>query len=165
MLQPAPLQTTYTQYLTIAQAGMPATTTGWDVDTKITEDPSGNGIAFGLAVSQGTLHGDRSACLGALSGSHFIGITAANQTLSTLPAGVADTYHDTDNMAVAVRGDWWVKVHGAVKAGDQVTFDPTTGQLGFSGGTVVEDARFMTSAAAGAFAVVRLASSAGNSGG
>ena len=38
MLVPNPVQTTYTQYLTAGQNGMPATTTGWDVDTKICEN-------------------------------------------------------------------------------------------------------------------------------
>jgi len=165
MLQPAPVQTTYTQYLTAAQNGMPATTSGWDVDTKICEDTSGLGIGFGLAVSQGTLHGDRSACLGTFSGGNFIGITRADPTLPNITSGFTDKYQDGDNMAVHVRGDIWVVAHEAVAAGDAVYFNATTGLLGnanLTTGTIVEDARWMTSAAAGSLAVVRLGNSAGN---
>src|SRR5260370_5834417 len=119
----------YTQSLTAGQVGMPAPTSGWDVDTKICEDTSGNGIGFGLAVSQGTLHGDRSACLGTFSGGKFVGITRADPTLPNIAAGFTDKYQDTDNMAVFVRGDIWVVAHEAVAAGDPVYFNPTTGVL------------------------------------
>ena len=167
MLQPNPVQTTYQQYLTAAQNGMPATTSGWDVDTKIAEDPVGTaGIGFGLAVSQGTLHGDRSACLGGLSGKSFVGVTMADPTLPNITAGFTDKYQDGDNMAVMVRGDIWVVAHEAVSAGDPVYYNATTGLLGnasLTSGTAIDDARWMTSAAAGALAVLRLASAAGNS--
>lgn len=167
MLVPNPVQTTYTQYLTAAQNGMPATTTGWDVDTKICEDPAGtSGIGFGLAVSQGTLHGDRSACLGGLSGKTFIGITRADSTLPNITAGFTDAYQDGDNMAVHVRGDIWVIAHDAVAAGDPVYYASATGRLGnasMSGGTAIDDARWMTTAINGSLGVVRLGAATGNS--
>jgi hypothetical protein len=167
MLTPSPVQTTYTQYLTAAQNGMPATTSGWDIDTKICEDPAGTaGIGFGLAVSQGTLHGDRSACLGGLSGKAFVGVTVADPTLPNLSSTFTDKYQDTDNMGVMVRGDIWVVAHEAVNAGDAAYYNTTTGLLGNSNltsGTAIDDARWMTTAVAGALAVLRLSSSSGNS--
>ncbi len=164
MLQPAPVQTTYTQYMTVAQNGMPASTSGWDIDTKICEDVGGLGIGFGLAVSQGSLHGDRSACLGTFSGGNFVGITVADPTLPNIRAGFTDKYQDTDNMSVLVRGDIWVIAHEAVSAGDAGYFNATTGLLGNSNlttGTIIEDARWMTTAVAGSLAVLRLGNAAG----
>lgn len=156
MLQPGPVQSAYSRYLTAAQNGMPASTTGWDVDTKVLESAS---AAFGLAVSQGT--NDRGILLGVPSGHAFVGITVMDITLANLDPTTTDKYLQNDNVAVAVRGDWWVTVHGAVTPHDKPTYDPVTGQLGFSGGVVIEDARWMTSAVAGGLAVLRLGNSAG----
>jgi hypothetical protein len=158
MLNPAPVQTTYNQYITKAQNGMPATTTGWDVDTRLCVDDTGLGIGFGLAVSQ-SHESDRGANLGTLSGGSFVGITAADSTLPNIVAGFTDTYEDTDNMAVAVRGDWWVIVGDIVAAGNQAYFNSVTGQLGASGianATAITNGKWMTSSASAGFAVVRL---------
>ena len=174
MLTPSPVQTTYYRYLTVAQLGMPATTTGWDVDTRIAEDVASPkaGIPFGRAVSQGTLHGDRSAVLGTLSGKTFAGITAADVTLASSLVAESDTdkYIDGDNMAVAIRGDWWVIAADAVAAGGPVYFNSSTGELGASGisnATQILGAIWVTSAPlavgqlmkteVGTLAVVRLA--------
>lgn len=167
MLTPNPVQTTYTQYLTAAQVGMPATTTGWDIDTKICEDLSvpAVGIGFGLAVTGGTVHGDRSACLGTGSGKTFVGITVADPTLPNIATGFTDKYADGDNMGVLVRGDIWVVARDAVSAGDAGYYDPANGALGnasVSGATVIDDSRWMTSAVAGALAVIRLGTASGN---
>lgn len=161
MLQPSPVQTSYTQYLPVGQAGTPATMTGWDVDTKIFEDASpAVGLGFGLAVSQGG-SSDRAVVVGALSGKAFVGITRADPTLPNIDPTFTDKYQDGDNVAVFVRGDIWVVAEGSVAAGELVYFDGTTGALGHSGGTLIEDARWMTSAAAASLAVVRLGNSAG----
>jgi hypothetical protein len=131
---------------------MPATTTGWDIDTRIAEDLSSPkvGIGFGLVVCQGTLHGDRSASVGQTSGTEVIGITAADHTLPALQTGApADTYVDGDNMAVMVKGDIWVNAVGTVHAGGPVYYSTTTGQLGPSGlanGTLLTGAEWLTSA-------------------
>ena len=47
MLTPAPVQTTYQQYETIAQLGMPGSMVPWSVDNRLLEDPTGNGAGFG----------------------------------------------------------------------------------------------------------------------
>jgi hypothetical protein len=159
MLVPGPVQSTYQQYINIGQNGMPATTTGWDVDTRIFEDTSGDGIGFGLAVSQ-SYKTDRGAVLGQLSGFNFVGIAVSDITLPAAAARLTpDVYYDQDNMATAVRGDWWVVVGDAVAAGGAVYMNSVTGQLGASGITnavLIKGARWMTSAAMSGLAVVRL---------
>jgi len=171
MLTPNPVQTTYNRYQNVGQVGMPATTTGWDVSTRIAEDLASPpaGIPFGRVVSQGTLHGDRSACLGHLSGRVVIGITASDKTLPQRSDIDADAYADGDNMAVAVRGDWWVLVTGTVAAGGAVYYNTSTGELGPSGisnASLLDGAQWITSeplaagdimkAAVGTLAIVRL---------
>jgi hypothetical protein len=142
-----PVQTTYSQYMTAGKAGMPATMTGWDIDTFLCEDPSSPevGIGFGLAVSQGTLHGDKSAGLGHISGGDFIGVTVLDPTLANLDTAFTDKYRDGENMAVLVRGDIWVEPAVDVVPGDNVTYDSTTGVFSKSGGTAIKNARWMTS--------------------
>jgi hypothetical protein len=152
MLTPSPVQTTYTRYINVGQVGMPATTTGWDISTRICEDLSSPkvGIGFGLIVTQGTLHGDRSAAVGQGSGSTVIGITAADHTLPSLVTGVAaDHYSDGDNMAVMTRGDIWVTAADTVLAGGPVYYNSSTGALGASGisnATLLAGAMWLTGA-------------------
>lgn len=147
MLTPSPVQTTYNQYLTSGQVGMPATMSGWDVDTRIAEDPAGDGIGFGLAVCQGTAS-DFAATLGQLSGGAFVGITRADPTLANVDSQFTDKYRDTENMAVYVRGDIWVAPATSVTAGGAVYFDSTTGHLGDSSvdnAVLIVGAKWMTS--------------------
>jgi hypothetical protein len=150
--------------MTPAMAGMPASMTGWDVDTKLCQDDSSPpvGIGFGLAVSQGN-DSDRAAILGVPSGKAFVGITRARQDQPNLSTVFTDKYFDGENMGVHVRGDIWVVAEGVVTVGEAVYVNTTTGALGHSGGTVINDARWMTSALAGGFAVVRLGVATGNS--
>lgn len=139
MLQSTPLQTSYPQYGVVGVLGRPATMVGWDDDTRLCEDPTGNGIPFGRAVCQG-YKSDKGATLGMLSGGAFVGISAANVALplyAVTPAGQAtrtvDVYYDTDNMAVCVRGDIWVAPATNVNSGDPAYFNSVTGQIGNSG--------------------------------
>lgn len=154
MLQSVPLQTSYPQYANVAQIGMVASLTGWDADTRLAEDPLGNGIAFGKAVCQG-YKSDKGATLGQLSGGAFIGVTMANPALPlyvvTPPGTTAravDMYYDTDNMAVLVRGDIWVAPTTHVNSGDPCYFNPTTGDFGNSsiaGAVLITNSRWETS--------------------
>ena len=128
---PAPLQTTYPQYEAVAQLGMPASMTGWDVDNRVLEDPTGNGVMFGRAVCQGYMS-DKGVTLGQLSGGAFVGITQADPTLPLVQSRTVDTYYDTDNVAVMVRGDIWVKPTTHVNSGDPVYYNSVTGELGNS---------------------------------
>jgi len=150
MLSSGAVQTTYNRYINVGIAGMPATETGWDISTRLFEDlvspPAG--LPFGVVVSQGTKHGDRSVCLGTLSGRSAVGISARDVTLAkyqlTNPIAV-DRYADGDNAAIMVRGDIWVAVSGSVAPGGQVFFNASTGVIGASG-TVLTGATFLTTA-------------------
>lgn len=168
---PRPVQTAYERYINVGQAGMPASSSGWDVDTKICQSSS---IGFGLAVSQGTV--DRGAVLGAGT-TQVLGISCHDVTLPAVDG--PDVYILGDNMGVAVRGDWWVQIFAGdspdVIPGDAVYCDNTNGELGSSGGggkTKIENARWMTSVINGidpgtgagvSLAVVRLGVATGNS--
>jgi hypothetical protein len=155
MLQPSgPVQSTYNRYLTVGQVGTPASESGWDVDTRICQDDSSPavGIGYGLVVVQGS-DGDRAAKIG--SGT-VVGITRSNVSNSVLQ--FTDAYGDGQNMPVATRGDWWVISEAAVTPSEAVYYNATTGVLGHSGGTLLPDARWMTTAAAGGLAVIRLGS-------
>lgn len=153
MQTPNPVQTTYQRYLNVGQAGMPASATGWDVDTKICMTAAG--IGFGLAVCQ-ALGADRGVDLGSPSGTVIVGVSAADITKFVPSQAEADVYQLYDSMPVAVRGDWWVQVDNDVSPDIAVYFDATTGKLGHTGGTLINSARWMTTASAGGLAVVRL---------
>jgi len=156
MLTPSPVQTSYSRYLTVAQNGMKASAINWTVDTRIVETSAG--IGFGLAVSQGSVS-DRGCILG---GSAFVGVTHVDITLPASTQLTVDKYAHYDNAAIMVTGDLWVVTEDAVTAGEAVYYNTSTGQLGHSGGTVIEDARWMTSADALGLAVVRIGNIAGN---
>ncbi len=127
----------------------------WNVDTRICQDDSGppaTGVGFGLAVQQGT-DSDRAAEFGG-SGT-FVGITVANPTQITQT--FTDAYSDGDNMPVATDGDWYVTAEAVVTANEAVYYNPATGVLGHSGGTIILGAKWMTSTTgASQLAVVRL---------
>lgn len=147
MLTPAPLQTSYTQYMPVAQLGMPGSMTPYNIDTRIMEDPTGNGVGFGLAVSQGTLHGDKSVAIGELSGGAFVGITCADPTLYNGGAHV-DKYGDGDDAAILTFGDRWVAPATNVVSGHQVYFNSATGELGDSSianATAIPNSRWIDS--------------------
>jgi hypothetical protein len=136
MLQPAPLQTTYQQYETFGQVGMSGSMVPWSIDNRILEDPTGNGVGFGLAVCQG-YKSDKGCTLGQLSGGAFVGITHSDITILLTSVPLAngsqrkiDTFYDTDNVPVQTLGDIVVAPLGVVAAGSPVYFDSVTGQLG-----------------------------------
>jgi len=143
-------------YMTVGSVGTPASETGYDVDTKIFEENASPaaGCGFGVAVYQGTA--DRGARIG--GSGDFLGITMANPTQNVL--SFTDAYAGGDNMPVMIRGDIWVIAEAAVTAGEALYADATTGVLGHSGGTLVVGGRWMTTAAAGQLAVLRLGSTA-----
>jgi hypothetical protein len=154
MLQPAPVQTVYTRYMTPGQNGMLADETNFVSDTKIVETAAG--IGFGLGVSQGT--NDRGCIIG---GAAFVGVTWADKTLlrTDVITDPIDTYLQYDNAGVLSAGDIWVNVYASVTPATTVTFSATTGQIGLAG-TTITHARYMTSAAGSAgtpvLAVLRL---------
>lgn len=144
-----PVQTTYTEYQPVGLLGQVADMSDYNIDTRIAEDPAGAGIGLGILVCQGTLHGDKSAAAGQLSGSVVLGVTVLNPTQPIYQSddGI-DKYQDGINMPVITRGDVWVAVNGTVVAGAQAYYNSATGALGnssISNPVAITRARWMTS--------------------
>ncbi len=155
MLQPSgPVQSTYNRYAVAGMVGTPVDETPYNIDTRICQDDSSpaTGIGFGLAVQQGT-DGDKAAAFGG-SGT-FVGITRSNPTQNVQT--FTDKYSDGDNMPVFTVGDIWVIAEAAVTANEAVYYNPTTGVLGHSGGTLISGAKWLTATTgASQIAAVRL---------
>lgn len=148
------VQSAYNRYGSAGVAGAFADMSGWDADSRILESAS---AGFGLAVSQG--EADAGAILG---GATFVGITVRD---ITLVHATADRYEEGDTMAVAARGDIWVKVANAVTVGLQAYYNSSTGAIGKTGisnGVAIAGAKFLDSVDADGYARVRLASAIGD---
>lgn len=153
----AVVQSTYSETLTAAVAGMIANMRNWDADTRICETSAG--IAFGVVVGRGTA--DDGCVIGSSAATDFLGITVRDVTLVTQAGQTVDKYQQYDNVAVLTQGDIWVATGGAVVDGDNVTFVASTGVLGSvaADGThfAITGARWMTTQATpGGLAIVRL---------
>lgn len=149
----AVVQSTYSENIRPAVAGMVANMTNWDADTRLVETAAG--IGFGLAVGQGAAA--KGAVLSAATAAGFVGISIRDVTNDTIPA---DKYALTDNIAVLTEGDIWVLTGGAVAVGADVSFDSTTGVLSSAAASgtqfVIAGARWMTATSGAALAIVRL---------
>lgn len=147
----AVVQSTYSENISRALPGMPADA-DYSADTRIVETEAG--IGFGVAVSQGT--NDNGALIGAAAAADFVGVSIRDKTV---PDGT-DSYADGANIGVMTRGDIWITTGGDVVAGDDVTFVATTGVLSSAAASgsqfAITGARWMTSAASGALALLRL---------
>lgn len=142
-------QNTYRERMAAAVAGLVANENDFTTDTRICETVAG--IGFGLAVGQGVA--DKGGVLGgALTG--FVGVSVRDVTLVH---DTPDKYARYDNMGVLFRGDIWVAPAVAVAANDPVHYVSATGVFTNTGdiGPIV-GARWMTSAAEGELAVLRL---------
>jgi hypothetical protein len=153
MLQPAPVQTTYTRYIGPAQVGMLASEVNWAADTRIIETVAG--IGFGLAVSQGVAD---DGCI--IGGAAFVGLTMRDVTLPRSETLTLDAYARYDNAAILTMGDLWVLCYASVTpATASVVFEAATGKLGIAG-TTIAHARWMSTAVGSAgtpvLAVLRL---------
>jgi len=147
------IQTTYAENQPIALPGMPANA-NYSADTKIVETVAG--IGFGVAVSRGT-DPAKQAVIGSSAANKFIGVTIKD---ATLIGATADTYARYDNMGVMFKGDIWVTVCADVTAGQDVTFNSTTGVLSSAAASgtqfTIAGAVWMTSAVSGGLAILRL---------
>lgn len=149
------VQTSYSETMRPALAGMIADTTPQTILSRVVE--SATGMAFGIVACKGT--GDRQVKPAAVA-APFVGITVADQTIQHVspPASSPDFYPDKDICNVLVQGAIWVTAGEAVVAGDPVYFVPATGALmkTATANTQIVGARWETSAASGALAILRL---------
>jgi hypothetical protein len=113
------------------------------------------GIPFGRAVSEGA--NARGCVLGGAT--KFIGLSVRDITLIPATGQTVDLYQRYNNMGVMIEGDMWVRPVAAVTHGAPATYDSTTGQLNpAAAGVAIPGSRYITSAGAGALAVLRLTS-------
>jgi hypothetical protein len=146
------IQTTYSATLQPGVEGEIATMLDDDdVETRIVETAAG--IAFGRAVSEGA--NARGAVIGGAT--KFVGISVKDPTLVIQAGQTVDLYQRYSNMAVMLEGDMWVRPVAAVTHGSPATYDSTTGQLNpAAAGVSIPNSRYLTSAGAGALALLRL---------
>lgn len=151
-MAPPDIQGGYQATLDAAVEGMVANTEPKNIISREIETAAG--AAFGRAVVQGS--DDHGAIIPTATGT-ALGITVRDVTL---PQGSADTYQQYDTAAILQRGVIWCVATGeAVSAGDPVQFNDTTGELRTTAGagwTTIAGATWLTSAASGELAQVRL---------
>lgn len=149
------VQTTYGTGLQVGLEGQIATQIDdEDVTSCICETAAG--IAFGRVVSEGA--NARGAVIGGAT--KAIGITVRDVTLVPQTGQTVDLYQRYSTMGVMIEGDMWVRPVAAVTHGSPATYDSTTGQLNpASAGVAIPNSRYITSAGAGALALLRLTAS------
>jgi hypothetical protein len=142
------VQDTYQENLTAAQVGQ-LNGCDYDVESGIVEEA--NGIAFGLAVAQGTA--DKGIIIGGTT-TTFRGASVRDVTLGA----ETDSYAENANIGVVTRGVVWVSPSAAVSANDAVYFTAATGRFtNVSGGNVlVKGARWVDSASQDGLARIKL---------
>lgn len=146
------VQTTYAPTLQPGLEGQIATQLD-DDDVATYTCETAAGIAFGRVVSEGA--NARGAVVGGAT--KAIGITVRDIALVPQQGQTVDLYQRYSNMAVMLEGDMWVRPVAAVTHGSPATYDGTTGQLNpASAGIAILNSRYVTSAGAGALALLRL---------
>jgi hypothetical protein len=141
------LQTTYADGITNAYAGALVNTEHKVLISRTIEDTSG--IAFGLAVMQGTE--DKAVVVS--DGTEFLGVTV--REMDTEPSD-PDVFAQYDSARIATKGVIWIANSGGVAAGDTVEM-LADGALGSATATAIPGARWDTTADDGELAQLRLA--------
>jgi len=148
-------QTTYPISMVVSNAGQLVDLHDNDISSKSVESAS---IGFGLAVSRGT-NSDRQAVLG---GTSFLGITVRDLAREGANSGTLQ-YLANETAAVLTKGYIWVVCPGGCVPGQSVLYVDATGILDVSpvgvagpGETLLNDAQWETTAAAGELAILRL---------
>lgn len=146
-----PIQTTYTAKPAPGAVGRRANMEEWNTITRIAEDA---GIGFGQPVQRGT--GDDQIELFDGSG-NFLGITEADQTLTTGVPGQPLSYPVGHNTPVCEYGVIWVMAGGTCTAGGPVYWNASAGTYSDdSGDELIPNAEFDSSATTGNVVKVRL---------
>ncbi len=139
------VQTTYSDNIAAGKAGAVANMVPSSLISRTVETAAG--VGFGLAVSQGT----EDYGVVVFNDADYVGITVRERSVS---AG-QDSYAQYDTACVITQGEVSCVAVDAVSAGDPVHI-LATGTLSNTGGDVIDDAVWGTSASAGGIAVVRL---------
>lgn len=147
------VQSTYTQTLRVAVAGMKGDMTPETIVSRVVEVA---GLGFGVPAVKGT--GDRQCRAASATPAAFLGITLIDSTLTPAQNATVDTYSVGDTAAIMIKGTVWVVASVAVAAQDQVYFVPATGVFTnvVGSNTIIPGGIFETSAGIGALAMIRL---------
>src|SRR5262245_21901088 len=149
------VQTTYATGLQPGLEGEIATMLD-DDDVITCQVETAAGIGFGRVVSEGT--NARGVVIGGAT--KAVGITVRDTTLIVTQTGTVDLIPQRANCGVMIEGDMWVRPVAAVTHGSPATYDSTTGQLNpAAAGVAIPNSRYITSAGAGALALLRLTAS------
>lgn len=140
------VQSTYPDNIAAAVAGQRADESPADFISRNVETEAG--IGFGVGVMQGVE--DRSCILS--DGSTLLGITVRERSVDPATPSV---FAENDSARLMTRGAIYVTNSGGVSAGDPVHV-LNNGVFANSGGTLIENARWDTTADDGDLAVLRL---------
>lgn len=144
------VQTSYSESQRIAVAGMIADMTDKTLISRTVENASG--VDFGAGVCQGVNDsGCHTITVGDVSAT-FVGIAVRERSL---PAE-GNKFPRYESARIMTKGAIWVVASVDVVAGDIVHFIAATGAWAKTGGQLVPNARWDTSALATNLAVVRL---------
>lgn len=113
----AELQTSYTETVPAAYAGMVANGETSNRISRTCEDAAG--ILFGKPVYRGTGDHGATGTVGTLA--TFLGFTIATSALGLVAGADADEFQQYDNMPIMTSGAIWVTVTGAINDGDAIT--------------------------------------------
>lgn len=147
-----PIQTTYSENISAAQAGALVNQEPHRIVSRIVEDAAG--IGFGKVALRGA--GDRGIIKPAAGASAFVGITVRNPTVDP---EAADTYAQYDHASILLEGVIWVVAGEAVNAGDAALYNDTTGAIIKTAGAgviAIPGAIFDADAANGALVPLRV---------
>jgi hypothetical protein len=149
------LQTSYTQYMRPAIAGMIADTSPQEIVSKFVQ--TSGGMGFGVVACQGTA--DNQVVVSAATIA-FIGVSVLDPTRA--PVSIPTTINQYEVGALAsimLRGTVWVLAGATITAGALAGYTPASGAFVLSttsGATAIFNGRYDTSAASGALVKLRL---------
>lgn len=140
------VQSTYADTMYAGFAGGLVNTEPKVLISRTVEDSGG--IAFGLAVMQGT--DDKGCVVG--DGSDFLGVVVRDQSVED---GTFEGFAYQDEARIMTKGVIWVANSGGVNAGDPVAY-LADGALGTGSSPLIAGARWDTTAGDGELAQLRL---------
>ena len=141
------VQTSYGDNIAVGYAGGLANEEPRVLISRTVEDAAG--IAFGLAVMQGTA--DKGCVVS--DGTSFLGVTVRDQSVDPAAPSI---FAELDNARIMTKGVIWIANSGGVIAGDFVEA-LSAGALGTSTTGNIDGARWDTTADDGELAQLRLA--------
>lgn len=146
-----PIQTTYSQNIAAAVAGMLANQEHHEIISRNIEDAAG--VGFGKVVLRGAA--DLGIIKPAAGASAYVGITVRNPAVD----GGGDLYPQYSPVSVLRRGVIWVTAGEAVAAGDAALYNDTTGAIVKTAGAgviAIPGGKFELDAANGALVPLRI---------